>query len=64
MSFDFPKRKDWLAYRQKIERRPRYIHVSGMGRAIRRSMPVGVPAGSTYNIGRNKAKREARARRL
>lgn len=50
MSLDFPNREDWLAYRMKIKKPLRYIHVSGYGRAARRAMVNGleIPAGSTY----------------
>lgn len=63
MSLDFPNRQDWLAYRMKLVRSPRYLHVSGYGRAARRRMIAGVPAGVTFDAGRNKAKRAKAARK-
>ena len=64
MSLDYPNREVWLAKRQTLRRPGRYIHVSGYGRAARRGMivEVAIPAGVTYNVGRNRAKRIKRAR--
>jgi invasion protein IalB len=63
MSLDYPNREDWLAYRTMLVRPIRYLHVSGYGLAARLAMPaaVTIPAGVTYDIGRNKAKRAKRA---
>lgn len=63
MSLDFPNRQDWLAYRTKIVKPPRYFFVSGYGLATRRKMvsKFEIPAGKTYEIGRNRAKRAKRS---
>lgn len=63
MSQDFPNRQDWLAYRTKFVNTPKVIHVSGYGLAARKIMVGGfeIPAGKTYDVGRNKTKRAKKA---
>jgi hypothetical protein len=63
MSLDYQNYEDWLAARMKITPPLRYLHVSGFGRAARRSMPQGVSAGTTYDARRNSLKRAKRAAR-
>jgi hypothetical protein len=52
MSLDYPNRADWLAFREKRPSSTRYLHVSCSG--IKHTPGYSF---STYNVGRNKAKR-------
>lgn len=60
MSLNYPNRNHWLAVRSTPRnlRCERFTHVSTR---INFLMPKLSGAGVTYNIGRNKAKRAARA---